>query len=782
MTDANTKGAERHDWTVTGMDCASCASKIRTVVERLPGVSEVSVALMAETLTLKLATGQSTAAVETAVKRLGYGIGPKGSAPKARGFVLPVAKAEDPAGHDHGDNEGDDHHDDADHTGHDLSGYDRSEKPPIKESVAAEQADTGHGAPGHVQGTVPADRDKRWYQTGKGRLVIGTAGLLAAAWAVKLLASPDIAHWAFVGACLIGVAPVARRAFAALLSGIPFTIEMLMSIAAIGALFIGAAEEAALVVFLFAVGEVLEGVAAERARAGIRALGALVPRTALVEMNGVTREVDAASLSIGQTVMVRPGDRIPADGEIVEGTSGIDESPVTGESVPRSKGPGEAVFAGSINAEAALRIKVTRDAEDNTIARIIRLVEEAETSRAPTERFIDRFSRIYMPVIVGVALLVALVPTLGFGQPWGIWIYRALALLLIGCPCALVISVPASIASALSAGAKHGILMKGGAVIETAARTTTVAFDKTGTLTVGRPSVTDVIPLSGIEQDLLAVAAGVEAGSSHPLALAILARAAAAGVAPLAATEAKAIVGKGAQAMVGGALAWVTSPSHASPNGGLDAAGIRLATQMEQDGKTVVAVYRAGQPLGLIAMRDEPRGDAVDSVRQLKALGIGAVMLTGDNARTAAAIAAGLGVEHRADLMPDDKVTAIRELAAHGGVMMVGDGINDAPALALANVGVAMGSGTDVALETADAALLRNRVTDIPALIRLARVAMANIRQNVTIALGLKAVFLVTTVLGVTGLWLAIMADTGATVLVTLNALRLLRFDPEKQG
>ena len=755
---AQKSAPESQEWAVTGMDCAACATKIRTAVARLPGVSEVNVAIMAEKLTLKLEPGTTPRdKIEAAVVKLGYGIAAT-KAGKAKTFVLPTKATADHAGHDHAAGA----HADA----------------PAKDA----KDQSGHGSPGHSHND-PADRGKRWYETGKGRLVISTGLLLAFAWAVKLLASEDIARWAFIAACLIGVAPVARRAFAALRAGMPFTIEMLMTSAAVGALFINAAEEAALVVFLFAVGEVLEGVAANKARDGIRALANLIPKTALIEENGITREVPAETLAVGQMVLVRPGDRIPADGDIVEGTSGIDQSPVTGESIPITKGPGESVFAGAINAEAALRIRVTKAAEDNTIARIIRLVEEAESSRAPTERFIDRFSRIYMPAIVGVAILVALVPTLGFGQPWDIWIYRALALLLIGCPCALVISVPAAIASALSAGARRGILMKGGAVIEAAAKVSKVAFDKTGTLTHGRPAVTDVIPFGTTTvEEVLAVAAGVENGSSHPLAVAILNRAAEAKITPLPAREAKAIIGKGVEAIVGDARAWVASPKYAVEAQALDEQQLRRAAQFEDDGKTAVVVFRERQGLGLIAMRDEPRADAVEAVRQLKAMGVSAVILTGDNPRTAAAIAGSMGMQFRADMMPEDKLMAVREMAKTGGVMMIGDGINDAPALKQASVGVAMGSGTDVALETADAAILRDRVTDVAATIRLARAAMGNIRQNVTIALGLKAVFLVTSVLGLTGLWIAILADTGATVLVTLNALRLLAFNPDREG
>ena len=729
------------DWTVSGMDCGSCATKIKNAVGRLPGVSGVEVSIMSERLRLTLDEAQTGRdKVEKAVRALGYGIAPR-AAGATNEFVMPGGP---------------------------------------KADAAAIRDESGHGSPDHVHDD-PAARGKRWYQTGKGKLVIFTALLLGVAWGIELLA-PQFGKWAFVAACLIGVAPVAQRAFAALRMGQPFTIESLMTVAAIGALFIDAAEEAALVVFLFAVGEVLEGVAAGKARDGIRALANLVPKTAILELNGATQEVPAASLQVGQTVLVRPGDRIPADGEITEGTSGVDESPVTGESMPKTRGPGDPVFAGSINTEAVLRVKVTKAAEDNTIARIIRLVEEAEEARAPTERFIDRFSRWYMPAIVAVAALVVLVPPLAFAQPWDTWIYRGLALLLIGCPCALVISVPASIASALSTGARRGLLMKGGAVIEAAAKVSRVAFDKTGTLTHGRPMVTDVVLFGATtEAELLAVAAGVETGSSHPLAVAILNNAKEAGVAALPSRDARALMGKGVIATVGDAAAWVTSPRYAMENGGLDNLGLRQATVFEEEGKTAVAVFREKTPLGLIAMRDEPRKDAAEAVRQLKDMGVTSVILTGDNPRTAAAIAGGLGMEFQADMMPEDKLIAIKDMSEHGGVMMIGDGINDAPALKQASVGVAMGSGTDVALETADAAILRDRVTDIPATIRLARGAMANVRQNVTVALGLKAVFLVTTILGITGLWIAILADTGATVLVTLNALRLLRFNPERE-
>jgi len=742
------RDAECLTWTVRGMDCASCAHTIRGALERLPGVSDVNISVMAERLALRLdGTATAPEVVERAVVRLGYGIARQG----------------------------------ADHTAAEARGVEGK----VPDFVLPADAPGQAPAIAAVQAPAPGARpmDLPWHRTSKGRLVILTGALLAVAWAARLVLPAAVSPWVFVAACLIGVAPIARRAFAALRSGMPFTIEMLMTIAATGALVIGAAEEAALVVFLFAVGEVLEGVAADRARASIRALSDLVPKTALlVEAGGATRKVDAALLQVGQTVLVRPGDRVPADGAILEGVSGVDESPVTGESVPRTKSVGDEVFAGSINTEAALHVRVTKAAEDNTIARIIRLVEEAQEARAPTERFIDRFSRWYMPAIVGLAVLAATVPPLGFGEPWETWVYRALALLLIGCPCALVISVPASIASALSAGARRGLLMKGGAAIEAAARTEVVTFDKTGTLTVGRPKVTDVAAFEGSEDDVLALAAGVETGSSHPLAEAILTEAEARGVEPHRVTATRVLPGQGMEGVTPEGPVFVGSPRYAEDLGVIEPAAAARIAALESEGKTVAAVFRHGAVIGLIACRDEPREDAARAVAELKLLGVRSVMLTGDNGRTAAAIAGALGMDHQAELMPDEKVAAIRAIAVQTRVMMVGDGINDAPALAAAHIGIAMGSGTDVALETADGALLRNHVTDVAAMTRLARAAMANIRENIWIALGLKAVFLVTTVLGVTGLWLAILADTGATVLVTLNALRLLSYDPERRG
>ncbi|CAM1652141.1 unnamed protein product [Bartonella apihabitans] len=616
--------------------------------------------------------------------------------------------------------------------------------------------------------------EKYWYQTQKGQAAILSGVLLALAY----IASTFLPHWSFwffTIAALAALLPVAKRAFAALKNGSPFTIEMLMTIAAIGAIFINATQEAAVVVFLFCVGEVLEGVATGHARAGIKSLSKLAPKTAWKEVNGKLEEVPAESLQIDDIVLARPGDRLPADGVVIEGTSGVDESPITGESIPVTKTINSKVFAGSINNESTLRIRVETKPSDNTIARIISLVEEAQDAKAPTERFIDAFSKVYMPIIVGIAILVAIIPPLFDGQ-WREWTYRGLALLLIGCPCALVISVPAAIASGLSTGTRHGLLVKGGNVVETLSKVDCITFDKTGTLTKGTPVVTDVVATEYSENEVLQLAVALERESSHPLAVAIITESGKRKIEAVSVKDVKAVAGKGIIAEWKGKPVFIGAPRFSHDYGVIGQTLQKSADKFESEGKTVVVVHHDGKAIGVIAMRDEPRDDALAALEELRRLNIEAVMLTGDNKQTGEAIARKLGLAVKAELMPGMKVEAIKELGKNHIVAMVGDGINDAPALAAANVGIAMGSGTDVALETADAAILRNRVSDIPTLISLARATMLNIKENVAIALGLKLIFLLTTIFGITGLWLAVMADTGATVLVTLNALRLLLF------
>jgi Cd2+/Zn2+-exporting ATPase len=720
---------ERLRFKVEGMDCASCARTVETGVRRIAGVSAITVSTTTETLSLSAESAVTAEAVEKVVRDLGYKptLLTQDAAPPApppHGETnLPVSTATPPEStkHDHDDDD---------------------------------------GAP--IEGP--------WWRSDRGRLVITSGALVGAAFIAAYL-FPSISYFVYLAACLVAGVPVALHALRALRHGSVFTIEMLMTIAVIGAVLIGAAEEAAIVVFLFAVGELLEGVAAGRARAGIKALATIAPKTAQLETENGVVETPIEQIAVGAVVVVRPGDRVPADGTILSGSSSLDESALTGESMPRSKAEGDVVLAGSINQEAMLRVKVEKPATDTVIARVIRLVEEATEAKAPSERFIDEFSRYYMPAICGLALAVVLIPPLFFGGTWDTWIYRGLTLLLIGCPCALVISTPAAIASSLAAGARRGLLVKGGAVIEQIGKVKHIVFDKTGTLTEGKPKVTDVQPFgSATEHEILSAAGAVEAGSSHPLAVSIMAHAKENGVAITAADDSEAIPGKGVRGKVNGQEIVVGAAGRLD----LDKAIIIASEVLEGHGKSVSVVLADGKPIGLIALRDEPRADAKEQLAVIKALGLVPIMLTGDNKANGEAIAAALGIEARTELLPEDKLKIVKALASQGGVAVVGDGINDAPALAAATVGIAMGSGTDVALEAGDAAILNNRIGDVAALVTLSRHTMAVIRQNVTIALGLKAVFLVTTILGLTGLWIAVLADTGATVIVTANALRLL--------
>lgn len=705
---------------IEGMDCAGCATKIDTAVCRLPGVEEVSVSATTGTMRVRHTSQIDLIEISRVVIGLGYGI----------------ARIEETTRDDDGGQDG------------------------TESTLHSHVAERTAGP---------------WWKSPKARLTTAAGFALIIAYGTSRL-SPTFAPWAYIAAMLVGLVPIAWRALMAARAGSPFSIEMLMTIAAVGAVIIGAGEEAATVVLLFLVGELLEGVAAGRARASIRSLTALVPKIAFVEADGRIEEVPAESVVIGAILLVRPGDRIPADGVIVSGESAIDESPVTGESTPRRKRVDDLVFAGTINGDAALRMRVTAEASDNTIARVVKLVEEAQERKAPTERFIDRFSRYYTPGVIVVAALVAVLPPLLFGSSWGEWIYKGLAILLIGCPCALVISTPAAIAASLSAGARRGLLLKGGAVLENLGKITVAAFDKTGTLTEGRPKVTDVIGFGRSETDVLRLAAALETGSSHPLATAILARAKADEVEVPIAEDSNAVGGKGITGRVEGSTLFLGSLSAAKEQAMVTRELTSNIEALNADGKSVAVLVVDGMAAGVIAMRDEPRDDAKAGLKALADAGIRTVMLTGDSRRAADAVGKQLGIEVRAELLPADKQRIVQELKSEGlFVAKIGDGINDAPALAAADVGIAMGGGTDVALETADAAVLHGRVADVAAMVYLSKRTMSNIRQNITMALGLKGVFLVTTIAGLTGLWPAILADTGATVLVTMNALRLLK-------
>lgn len=613
-----------------------------------------------------------------------------------------------------------------------------------------------------------------WWKTAAGKSVIGMALALAMAYGLSLI-FPPYAPYLFIASMAIGFPPIAKRAFAAARTGSPFSIEMLMTIAVVGAVFIGASEEAATVVLLFQIGELMEGVAARKARSSITSLKSLVPEVAVVERDGATNTVQASTLAVDDVILARPGDRIPADGVILSGESAIDESSVTGESVPVRKMADASVFAGTVNGDGVLRIRVTARPTENTIAKIVKMVEEAQDAKAPTERFIERFSRYYTPVVVVMAVLVALSPPLAIGADWQTWIYRGLAILLIGCPCALVISTPAALAASLAAGARRGLLLKGGAVLERLRSATIACFDKTGTLTAGKPIVTDIIAFDASEKDVLRFAAALESESSHPLAAAINARATKDKADVPKAENASSIAGEGVIGTVEGKNIFLGSRAAASKRTSISDNAARQIDRLHDEGKSVSLVIVDKILIGALAMRDELRADAKAGILALAEIGIKAVMLTGDNRSTARAIGSELNIEVHAELLPEQKLKFVRTLKTEGKtVIKIGDGVNDAPALAEADIGIAMGGGTDVALDTADAAILHRRVTDVSAMIALSKRTMTNIHQNIAIALGLKSVFLITTMLGVTGLWPAILADTGATVLVTINALRLL--------
>jgi Cd2+/Zn2+-exporting ATPase len=557
-------------------------------------------------------------------------------------------------------------------------------------------------------------------------------------------------------------------------------MNLLMTIAVIGAVAIGEWLEAAAVAFLFGLSHVLEGWSVGRARRAVEALLDLSPPTARVRGDGGEREVPAAEVTPGSLFVVRPGERIPLDGEVLAGSSHVDQAPITGESVPVAKAAGDEVFAGTINGSGALEVRSTREAGDTTIARIIRLVEEAQARRSPSERWVDRFARVYTPVVIVLALSVFLVPPLVTGALWSVWLYRALVLLVIACPCALVISTPVSVVASLAAAARAGVLIKGGAFVEAPAGLRAIAFDKTGTLTQGRFAVVEVVPLDGHDEvELLALAAALEARSEHPLARAVVAHAEDRKVAFEPAEAFRSLEGRGATGRVAGESYWVGSHRYLEERGQETPAIHDRLRSMSGAGRTVVVVGNDRHVCGLLGVADGVRPEAATAVAELRRLGLAhLVMLTGDNRETAEAVAEATGLtELRAELLPEDKVAAVEELVRrHGAVAMVGDGINDAPALARATLGIAMGAaGSDAAIETADIALMADDLGRLPWLIRHSRRTLRTIRQNIVFALGVKAAVFVLALAGIATLWLAIAADMGASLLVIANGLRLLR-------
>ena len=641
--------------------------------------------------------------------------------------------------------------------------------------IAEAVAQTGMRAWLEHEEARPASPDTRLRQ----RLVVASGAAVAVGFAAQLVPLPEWSIAAYGTAIVLGGVQTGRRALVSLRARV-LDINVLMLVAVAGAIVLGEWSEGASVVFLFALAQLLETRAMERARGAIRALMDLAPADALVRRGSGEHRVPVDEVRVGEVIVVRPGEKIPLDGRVQAGESHVNQSPVTGESLPVEKSVGAEVYAGTINGRGALEVTVTRLCRDSTIARIVHLVERAQSQRAPSQTFVDRFARIYTPAVLALAALVATLGPLAFGGSWSEWIYRALVLLVISCPCALVISTPVSIVSALAAAARKGVLIKGGARLERLAEVRCLAFDKTGTLTHGDLRVVEVTATDGVGPvEVLRLAASLESRSEHPIGRAIVQRAHRDHVAIAHAADFQALPGLGAEGLVDAERVVVGNHRLFEERGLCSREAHARIESMSATGCTPVMVARGRETVGIIGLADQPRAAARDVVDMVRDQGIAHVaLLTGDHDQAARRLAASVGIDDcRASLLPEDKVAAVQALRQQFGVLaMVGDGVNDAPALATADVGIAMGvAGTDVALETSDVALMADELAKIPFAIRLSRAAARNIRVNIAFSLALKAAFLVMAFAGLATLWMAVLADMGASLLVIANALRLLR-------
>ncbi|MFQ5922298.1 MAG: heavy metal translocating P-type ATPase [Anaerolineales bacterium] len=635
---------------------------------------------------------------------------------------------------------------------------------------------------------VPVEGVRNWYQDNRELLfsLLGGAFLLVGWLGEQFPGFPPLASLAlYLAAYGVAGYDITRHALHALRER-HFDTDLLMVLAALGAAALGEFVEGALLLFLFSLGHALEERALDRARDAIRALRDLAPKTALLRRDGSEVELSVEEVQIGDVVIVRPGERVPVDGEVLVGNSAVDQSPVTGESVPVDKVPGSPVFVGSVNGEGALEIQTSKLARDSTLARVMEMVERAQAQKSPTQQTTERFTRIFVPTVLVADLLLILIPPLLFGVPFADSFRRAMTLLVAASPCALALGTPSAILAGVAQAARNGVLVKGGAHLENLGRLRAIAFDKTGTMTEGKPRVTDILPLNGATpEQLLSLAAAVESRSAHPLAKAVVDAADARGLKLPPVDEAISVTGRGFKAEAEGKPIWIGNIKL------FEEAGIELPREvlnplegLEDEGKTVMVVGLDGTPLGLIAVADVVREDAAVAVESLRSKGLAQmVMLTGDNSRVAAYIAGQVGLsDFEADLMPEDKLTAIDQLVAqHDVVAMVGDGVNDAPALANATVGIAMGgAGTDVALETADVALMADDLSRLPFSVGLGRASRAIIVQNLAISLGVIAVLITMALSGLAGIGIAILFHEGSTIVVALNALRLLTYRERK--
>lgn len=628
------------------------------------------------------------------------------------------------------------------------------------------------------QSTVGLTLPQKWWQNPRSMATM-ISGIL--------LAVLTIAEWAlyqehtliplYIITLVIGGYHTAKSGYYSLRS-LTFDMNFLMSVAVVGAAAIGQWGEAVTVVFLFSLGNTLQAYTMDKTRQSIRALMELTPLDALVRRDNKEQRLPIDEIQIGDVIIVKPGERIPMDGDIIDGQSSVNQATITGESMPIEKQPGDFVYAGTLNEHGSLEVVVSKLAQDSTLSKIMHLVEEAQAQKAPSQQFVDVFAKYYTPAVFILALGIAVIPWIIFNQPFDVWFYRALVLLVISCPCALVISTPVSIVSAIGNASRHGVLIKGGAYLEKMGAIKAIAFDKTGTLTIGRPTVTDVLSMNGkTEEEILSMASSIEKFSEHPVAQAIVNKAK--GLPLVKATNFKALVGKGVQANINEHTIYVgNSRLFEELQYSLDTITPTLE-ELENQGKTVMLVGTQDVIYGILAVADTVRENSLSAVQALRNVGVSAIiMLTGDNKRVAGTIADRLGMDaFYSDLLPEDKVSTVKQLAnQYGSVAMVGDGVNDAPALAIADIGIAMGvAGSDVALETADIALMSDDLAKLGYVMELSRKTLAIIKQNIGFAIVIKIIFLIMTVLGAANLWMAVFADMGASILVTLNGLRLVR-------
>ncbi len=770
----------RHDAiTISGMDCADCAATVQKAVARMEGVSWAALNFTTSKLEIEYSPEKvSLEEVSEEVEGLGYKVQEAGGL-VASHFIV--------SGMD---------------CSHDEEGIERkvasipkvakarvsfvtsrmtvSHEPGVQaDALMAAVRELGYEVRRAVEGE---EAGVPFWERHKKDLLTAVSGLLLMAGAALSLSGAQwpLVRGVYAAAIVIGGAYVARNGLYTLLNFHTLNINFLVTIAAVGAAAIGDWFEGATVIFLFSLANALEDYTMDRTRNAIRYLMELTPTEAIVRRDGRELTVPVKEVKVGEIVLVKPGEKIPMDGVVAAGSSTVNQAPITGESMAVEKEVGDNVYASTINRQGALEVRVTKLYQETTLAKIIHMVEQAQGKRAPSQQFVDRFTEYYTPAVILIAVGIATVPYLIFGEPFVPWFYKALVLLVISCPCPLVISTPVSIVSAIGGAARNGVLIKGGAYLEEMGQVSVVAFDKTGTLTKGVARVTEIIPMAcNSTEEVLALAAAVEGLSEHPLAAAVVQRARKEEIAPKRVEDFQAIPGKGAKGRVDGQVYYVGNTRLFEELQIPISAAAEKIERLQGEGQTVVLVGTEGRVLGMIAVGDQVRESSREAVRGLYAAGIKkVVMVTGDNRATAKAIAAQLGVEdYRAELLPQEKVEVIKELMReHKKVAMVGDGVNDAPALASATVGIAMGAaGSDVALETADIALMADDVSKVPYAIELGKRSIRIIKQNIVISVVTKLAFVIGVIPGLVTLWMAVLADMGIALLVTLNGMRLAR-------